>query len=451
MLTDSEAVRVGRRFPALGVQPGGICLVRDTLLDRLFPRAAFYKTLDRGGRPAFPYLVSITGDSVFRVPSGFNLLLREQDIEVTDDNILDLARAFVIIALANGPLAEPVDEFTPLNFIPRITFLGGQRIEQRDLRHPFVVDAKITCRVGSDETQTWDFYQGRRSPSKGVWVKTGQFAAVRVAIDGKPVREYRPVNAEAETRRGAGVGSAQAERDSLGTGSASGIETEEGQEVKVSLRRLPNSEVMTIFDKYPETVSGEPAHPRGSEVLASLYPLSEVTAAPLKRAFPNVRFFKGLDTGILPPVPYVMATAGRKRYLPMPAGLNHLLVDSDVRVTDSNLVEIAKAVVVLALGNDRPGNPSDGGYVSDELLAFPKLTFLSAEMQVTGESHAAKFTVRVGDNEEGWYVPRWHDQLGWVSRGNANGFINDYEIPEAQPLQQRGQADYTPNAPEQKK
>jgi hypothetical protein len=231
-------------------------------------------------------------------------------------------------------------------------------------------------------------------------------------------------------------GDAQLERDTLGTGLTSGSEPEEGQEVKVSLRRLPTSEVMTIFDKYPETVSGEPAHPRGSEVLASLYPLSEVTAAPLKRAFPNVRFFKGLDFDIHPPIPYVMAIAGRKRY-PMPGGLNQLLVDSDVRVTDANLVEIAKAAVILALGADMVGSPRHAGYVSDELLAFPKITSLSAEMQVTGESHAAKLTVRIGDSEESWYVHRWHDQLGWVSRENANGLIKDYDIPEAKAREQQ--------------
>jgi hypothetical protein len=231
-------------------------------------------------------------------------------------------------------------------------------------------------------------------------------------------------------------GDAQLERDSLGTGLASGSEAEEGQEAKVSMRQLSPSEVMDILHKFPEMVPSYLAYVKNRELLASLYPLSEVTAAPLKRAFPNVRFFKGLDTGIKPPFPYVMAIAGRKRY-PMPGGLNHLLVDSDVRVTDTNLVDIAEAVLVLALGEDMLGNPRNTGYVSTELLAFPKLTFLSAEMQVTGDSHSAKLRVRVGDNEESWYVPRWHDQLGWVSRGNANGLINDYQIPEAQPLRQR--------------
>jgi hypothetical protein len=210
------------------------------------------------------------------------------------------------------------------------------------------------------------------------------------------------------------------------------------QQGTVSLRRLSSSEVMTIFDKYSDMVSGEPAHLRGNEVLARLYPLSEMTAAPLKRAFPNVRFFKGLNFDIHPPMPYVMAIAGHKRY-PMPGGLNQLLVDSDVRVTDANLVEIAKAAVILALGEDMLGNPRNTGYVSDELLAFPKITSLSAEMQVTGESHVAKLTVRIGDSEESWYVHRWHDQLGWMSRENANGLIKDYDMPQARPLKQRGQ------------
>jgi len=213
MLTDAEAAQIGRKFPALGVQHGGISLVRDDLLDRLFPKAAFYRTLDRSGRPPSPYLISISGDSVFRMPSGFNLLLREQGMRVTDDNILDLAKAFVILAMDNQPPATLIDEFSPLDSVPRITFLGGQRIKQRDLRNPYAEDAKITCRVGSGETQTWDFSQGRDKTSKGVRVKVGQFAAVRVSTGGKPLWEYLPVTFKEETRTGATGGAEWIEID----------------------------------------------------------------------------------------------------------------------------------------------------------------------------------------------------------------------------------------------
>ncbi len=213
MLTDAEAAQVSQRFPALGVRPGGISQVRDDLLDRLFRKTAFYRILDRSGRPPHPYLISISGDSVLPMPGGFNLLLREQNMEVTDDNILDLARAFVILATDNEPLSIQIDEFSPLDSIPRITFLGGQRIEQRDLRYPYAVDAKITCRVGSGETQTWDFFQARDKPSKGVWVKVGQFDAVRVSTGGKPLRQYFPVTTKEETRTGAATGAEWIEID----------------------------------------------------------------------------------------------------------------------------------------------------------------------------------------------------------------------------------------------
>lgn len=219
---------------------------------------------------------------------------------------------------------------------------------------------------------------------------------------------------------------------------ASGRKPPKEQQATVFLRRISPSEVMDILHRFPEMVPSYFASEKNNVgLLTQLFRFSEVTAAPLKAAFPGVRFYKGLD-GKKPPCPYLMAIAGGKRYL-MPGGLNQLLFDSDVKVTDANLIEIAKAFVILALGS-RPalGNPELHGVVEDELVAFPKLTFLSAEMQVTDESHAAKLTVRIGGDEESWYFARWHDQLGWVSRRNAKGLIKQYPMSEARPLQQRG-------------
>jgi hypothetical protein len=398
--------------------------VTSTYLERALPGVRFYQgQVIR--QPPGPYMMAIAGSRRLMMPGEFNRLLLACGLKVTDENVIELAEAFVLAALGEWDLSYP-----------QIDFLEAKKSKLK----PDVLTydaAVLKVRVG-EHIEKWHFD-----------VLRNQFDAAGSKNEEGRRKDYLPVMIDSLPGRGQlnpttdtvidtffTRGDASAERDSLGTGSASGSETEEGQEVKVSLRRLPNSEVMTIFDKYPETVSGEPAHPRGSEVLASLYPLSEVTAAPLRRAFPNVRFFKGLNFDIHPPMPYVMAIAGHKRY-PMPGGLNQLLVDSDVRVTDANLVEIAKAAVILALGEDMLGNPRNTGYVSDELLAFPKITSLSAEMQVTGESHAAKLTVRIGDSEESWYVHRWHDRLGWMSRGNANGFIKDYDMPEARPLRQR--------------
>jgi hypothetical protein len=383
--------------------------------------------------------MAIAGSKRYMMPYGFNQLLLASGQKVTDKNIVELARALVVLALGDQRMfGNPIfggPQGDELLAYPQTAFLDARRVRQELSRITY--DAKLKVRIG-EQVEEWYFASWR-----------GQLGLVsRGTADGKLIMQYDIPRAESPLQRGQldpvpdmvgetfANGDAQLERDTRGTGPASGSEPEEGQKVTVSLRRLSASEVMGILHKFPEMVASYLAYLKGSEALASVYPLSEVTAAPLKRAFPNVRFFKGLDFGIHPPIPYVMATAGRKRY-PMPSGLNQLLADSDVRVTDANLVEIAKAAVILALGADMVGSPRHTGYVSDELLAFPKITSLSAEMQVTGESHAAKLTVRIGDSEESWYVHRWHDRLGWVSRGNANGLIKDYDMPEAQPREQQ--------------
>jgi hypothetical protein len=435
-ISTCEAMDILRKFPELipdflakrkddaEYMAGTFRFVEVTIapLARLFPTARFYRGHDFYS-PPHPYLMAIQGNKRYPMPYGFNHLLIDNGLKVTDKNIIALAKAFVTVAIGEG--------------LPKVTFLQATRTKQVISGRSYSVRLEVRT---DEQIEEWFF-------SLSYW--HDQFGTVYRRGPHGYIDSYDPPTAEPSPGRGRlnlgtpsmaidaiRMAAAQAERDSLRTGLASGSEPEEGQEVKVSLRRLSASEVMGILHKFPEMVASYLAYLKGSEALASVYPLSEVTAAPLKRALPNVRIFKGLDFGIHPPIPYVMATAGRKRY-PMPCGLNQLLVDSDVRVTDANLVEIAKAAVILALGADMVGSPRNTGYVSDELLAFPKITSLSAEMQVTGESHAAKLTVRIGDSEESWYVPRWHDQLGWVSRGNANGLINDYQIPEAQPLRQR--------------
>jgi hypothetical protein len=88
----------------------------------------------------------------------------------------------------------------------------------------------------------------------------------------------------------------------------------EGESVAVSLRRLSTSEVVSILDEIPDMVPGYDANAKDRASLAHLLPLSQVTAAQLEEALPEARFYKGLDVGIAPSIPYLMAIAGGKRY-----------------------------------------------------------------------------------------------------------------------------------------
>lgn len=217
----------------------------------------------------------------------------------------------------------------------------------------------------------------------------------------------------------------------------------------VSLRRVSSSEVMDILRRFPAMVPQDMASVKNdTSYVTSVFEFSEVTAAPLSDVFTAARFYKGLS-GSKPPYPYVMAIAGDRRYT-MPDGFNSLLLDGGQEVTDKNIVALAKAFVVLAVGNQRMyGNPMFGGPQGDELLAFPQVIFLKATRikQETGRiAFDAKLKVRVGEQVEEWYFASWRGQLGLVSRGTADGkLIMQYDIPRAESPSQRGQLDGTPS------
>jgi hypothetical protein len=199
ILSNTEAAQIGRTFPGLRVRSQ----VGSELLERLFPSTSFYGAL-YPGRPPYPYLISINGDSELMMPAGFNRLLRHYGTKVTSDNIVDLAKAFVILAVVNEPTT--LEEGAAPNDSPQIVLLRGQRTDDHDSSNADAIDARIVCRIGSGEVETWEFSQSRHTPRKGVWVKVGQFGVVYRVINGKRVREYAPVEAEEETRRGMVIG-----------------------------------------------------------------------------------------------------------------------------------------------------------------------------------------------------------------------------------------------------
>ena len=165
--------------------------VTATRLEHTFPAARFYEGFDIT-LPPIPYLMAVIGDRRYMMPAEFNRLLLDNGLQMTDKNIVELAKAFVVLAAGN--LGH--------GLFPQITFLDAKRIEEYDRRSPSATDVEIRCRIDTGEVQTWKFSQSRRSSRKGEWVRFGQFATVRLAIGGKPVYEYRPVKAVDETRKG---------------------------------------------------------------------------------------------------------------------------------------------------------------------------------------------------------------------------------------------------------
>jgi len=215
---------------------------------------------------------------------------------------------------------------------------------------------------------------------------------------------------------------------------SAGLAQPREEEIEVTLRRITPNEVMDILDRFPEMVPGYSAQVKDRAGLASLFPLSEVTADPLESALPGVRFYKGLDGSTLPPFPYLMAITEDRRYR-MPGGFNLLLLDCGLKVSEHNVLEMARAFVILAVGTQHVADPETGGYEKRELLSFPQIAFLNADRineVISTRTYSAKLMVKIGDQIEEWYFERWHDGLGDVSRGTEAGqLIKQYDPPEA--------------------
>jgi hypothetical protein len=220
----------------------------------------------------------------------------------------------------------------------------------------------------------------------------------------------------------------------------------EQQQSAVSLRRVSVNEVMGILNQFPEMLpSYFVAQKNDTGFLRDLFPFSEVTSALLERAFPGVRFYKGLDFGISPPYPYLTAIAGGKRYM-MPGNFNRLLVDNGQKVTDGNIIELAKAFVLLAVGSEpifvRADMPLD-------LDTFPPVIFLQEKRTClkTGRptENAAVLKVKTGERTESWHFSVLRGQFKGAARVDEKGLIKDFPSAIVESPPGRGQLYPTPN------
>jgi hypothetical protein len=142
------------------------------LLKAVFPNAHFYQLWKLDTRPHFPYLIAIIGNKFYHMPSNFNRLLLEHNLEVNDKNIVKLAKAFVVIALEGK----------------EITFLEGKRIKnfkeakrisknyQKLMVTDFTYRAYLKIKI-DQEIQDWYFGVNPQD--------TGQFGVVNIGIPAK--------------------------------------------------------------------------------------------------------------------------------------------------------------------------------------------------------------------------------------------------------------------------
>jgi hypothetical protein len=160
-----QFVRLGREWKQFESHP---------LLNKIFPNINFYILYSSASEPSTAYFKASTNGNFYDLPSDFNRLLIDSGLEVTDKNIMELAKALVVLACGDKYL-----------FFPQITFLEGTRIKEYDSYWATTMVAQIKCKIENGLIETWKF-----SLSKGQGMK-GQFAAVTIYSGGKPIREYQ--------------------------------------------------------------------------------------------------------------------------------------------------------------------------------------------------------------------------------------------------------------------
>ncbi len=192
-----EKIMIGQKFVQSGAKGDVVKYPRSwkkyeshPLLSIVLPQVIFYKLYSAITLPETPFLQGFCNNKFYSLPAGFNQLLLDNSIEIDEDNIIELAKAFVIVALMDYP---PVDYTKSgwqekLNEVPQITFLEGKRIQEKTVEG-IRWDAEIKCRIGDGEIQTWKFCQTLYR-GKGKWEELGQFYDVVVIVNGKPIRGY---------------------------------------------------------------------------------------------------------------------------------------------------------------------------------------------------------------------------------------------------------------------
>ena len=153
------------------------CEVTSTLLDRAFPGVRFFKGTDFGrSEGGSPYLMAIAGDKRYVMPGRSNYLLLDGGQKVTDKNITELAKAFVILAVGSE-----------VSF-PEINFLDAKRT--RHTINTRTYDFTLTAKIG-EQVEVWYF---------SLW--QNQFSLVYRSNAKGLILEYQPVMVESLPGRG---------------------------------------------------------------------------------------------------------------------------------------------------------------------------------------------------------------------------------------------------------
>jgi len=213
------------------------------------------------------------------------------------------------------------------------------------------------------------------------------------------------------------------------------------EQVTPTLRELSIDEIKTVVANIPtpylippelKSVLRDMGKDNDRETVLGILELSEIKGIKLlSDIYPDVRFYKGLYNGTLSEEPfvYLMALTDDDCYF-MPEEFNRLLLKKNMKISDRNMISLAKVLVILALGKESVNGL--GGISEKELVSFPKITFLEGKRineMINEIAYMVKLKVDIDEQIEDWFFNLKYGQFVTVSRGEPKEPIKQYNLP----------------------
>jgi hypothetical protein len=134
------------------------------LLANIFPQVKFYLLVSSVSEPPTTYFRAEFNGKFYRLPAEFNYLMLDNNLEVNDRTVIDLTKAFVVIAsqelvFTDVPLLElreTVERERYTRGLPPITFWETKKnIEMK--KSPPIYRVYLKTEIGG-KMQTWSFH-----------------------------------------------------------------------------------------------------------------------------------------------------------------------------------------------------------------------------------------------------------------------------------------------------
>ncbi|MDH5185548.1 MAG: hypothetical protein OEZ20_07595 [candidate division WOR-3 bacterium] len=201
------------------------------------------------------------------------------------------------------------------------------------------------------------------------------------------------------------------------------------EEIRAVLAQLPTQYLIPPIIK---NVLQDMGKDNDRKMVIGLLRLSEIKGISLlNNLYSNARFYKGLYAGTLSKEPfvYLMVVTDDDCYY-MPQEFNRLLDKKGLKLNDRNIISLAKAFVIMALGNEAVTGLE--GVLEKELLSFPQITFLEGKRVkevINRIAYMVKLKVKINEQIEDWFFNVSYGQFVVISRGDPKEPIKKYGLP----------------------